>query len=96
MIESTNSIYSPWDKQTFGASVVSGTLDAMNGTRSNKIPVTDKASFGAAVVSTTLDYMNSPKPGTSKPSDMNNTYDLNQSVLGAAYSGIGTIVDSWA
>ncbi|MCK9241551.1 hypothetical protein [Desulfocurvus sp.] len=44
--------------------------------------------FGAQVVSKTLDYMNS-----NSSSGFNADYDFQTSVLGAAYSGKGTMVE---
>lgn len=97
MSQSISPISAPaWDKQTFGASVVTGTLDAMNNRNTSSAAPTDKASFGAAVVSGTLDAMNSPSPGASSSADMSSTYNFSQSVLESAYTGRGTIVDSWA
>ncbi len=43
--------------------------------------------FGAQVVSKTLDYMNQNQHGTNKD------YDFQTSVLGAAYTGKGTLMD---
>ncbi|WP_320169078.1 hypothetical protein [Maridesulfovibrio sp.] len=50
---------------------------------------TEKQLFGAQVVTKTLDYMNSSQSGSSSNSD----YDFQKSVLGAAYSGVGTITN---
>lgn len=47
-----------YDQQTFGAAVVSKTLDYMNKTSSTEFAPVNRESFGAAVVSTTLDNMN--------------------------------------
>jgi hypothetical protein len=47
--------------------------------------------FGAQVVSKTLDYMNS---NSSSSSGFNADYDFQTSVLGAAYSGTGTVLDT--
>lgn len=77
------------DRQTFGAAVVSKTLDYMNGASSGPAPF-DKQTFGAAVVSKTLDYMNSSSFGGHKNGS---DYDFQTSVLGAVYAGRGTIMD---
>jgi len=73
--------------QTFGAAVVSETLDIMNnsGGGSGMLPV-DKASAEGALVSKTLDYMNS---GTSAgdPTGMAQSYDFQTDVLGAYATG---------
>lgn len=91
---SSNSIgglSSAFDSSTFGAQVVSKTLDYMNNQGSeNNYAITDQQSFGAAVVSKTLDYMNS---GSSFGSDMNQTYDFSKSVLGGYMAGKGSIAD---
>jgi hypothetical protein len=95
------SFASPWDRQPFGAAVVSNTLDTMNGAspkNSMSYAPTDKASFGAAVVSKTLDYMSSPMNSGSSSyggnmGSMNAMYDFNKSVLGPVYAGTGTILD---
>jgi hypothetical protein len=92
----------PWDRQTFGAAVVNSTLDYMNnGSNSPKwydsYGPTDKTSFGAAVVNKTLDYMNSPTSGSKyNYGAVDPSYDLNKSVLSAAYLGKGTILDYWS
>lgn len=78
------------DKQSFGAAVVTATLDAMNGvdTAQGMAPV-DKQSFGAAVVKTTLDYMNSGGLGGGKNSD----YDFQTKVLEGGMAAKGLMVD---
>lgn len=79
------------DYQTFGAAVVSKTLDYMNSSPSAmSFAPTDKQTFGAAVVSKTLDYMNSGSFGGLSPS---NDFDFQTSVLSAVYTGKGTIAD---
>lgn len=67
------------DRQTFGAAVVSKTLDYMNqqGMSSQAMPV-DKQTFGAALVTKTMDYMNSPMFGSSTG---NADYDFQTTVL---------------
>lgn len=94
-----------WDSQTFGAAVVSRTLDTMNGVASSSMQAApwDKQTFGAAVVSKTLDYMNSPGFGgtggsgsTGWSGSMSNDYEFQKSVLGAAYSGKGALFDGFA
>jgi hypothetical protein len=82
---------SVFDRQTFGAAVVSETLDTMNGRGSSLLPV-DKASAEGALVSKTLDYMN-PGSMAGNQSGMNQTYDLSKNVLGA-YAGTGSILDT--
>ena len=77
---------SPFDQQTFGAAVVSETLDIMNNTGGSSFAPVDKASAEASLVSKTLDYMNS---GSSSGSDagMAQSYDFQTSVLGAYAKG---------
>ena len=82
---------SAFDRQTFGAAVVSETLDTMNGTGSGMLPV-DKASTEGALVSKTLEYMNSGSMA-GDPSGMGQTYDFSKSVLGA-YAGTGSILNT--
>lgn len=86
---------SPFGGQTFGAQVVSATLDTMNGVSSNQLAPTDKQSFGAAVVSKTLDYGNSNqfRHGNSFGS-ADADYDFQKSVLGGAYSAVGSVLDT--
>ncbi|WP_419787635.1 hypothetical protein [Pseudodesulfovibrio sp.] len=78
--------------QTFGAAVVSETLDIMNnsGGGSSLAPV-DKASAEGALVSKTLDYMNS---GTvaGDTTGMSQSYDFQKDVLGAY--GTGALVNT--
>lgn len=90
-VATTGTTQGVWDKKTFGAAVVTKTLDTLNGTTSSGPAPFDKQTFGAAVVSKTLDYMNADSKGTM---GMNQDYDFQKSVLGAAYAGKGTIVDS--
>ena len=78
------------DYQTFGAAVVGKTLDYMNSSPSTTFAPTDKQTFGAAVVSKTLDYMNSGSFGGLSSS---NDFDFQTQVLGAVYTGKGTIAD---
>jgi len=88
---SIGGLSSAFDSGTFGAQVVSATLDTMNGQGSNNnYAITDKDSFGAAVVSKTFDYMNS---GNDSGSDMNQTYDFSKNVLGGYLAGKGSIAD---
>lgn len=90
-IDSIGGLSTAYDKSTFGAQVVSSTLDAMNGQNSgNSFAITDKESFGAAVVSKTLDYMNS---GSNSSSDMAQTYDFNKTVLGGHAASLGAVTD---
>lgn len=82
----------PMDTQTFGAAVVTKTLDYMNGQGSSSIdnaPM-DKQTFGAAVVSKTLDYMNS---GQSHDNGMAQSYDFQKSVLGGHADAIGALAN---
>lgn len=75
----------PYDKDTFGAAVVSETLDIMNGTGSSPAPV-DKASAEASLVSKTLDYMNTGSK-TGQEAGMAQSYDFQTDVLGAYAKG---------
>jgi len=85
---------SPFDQQTFGAAVVSKTLDYMNnsGSGSGFTPV-DKASAEASLVSKTLNYMNSGS-SSGDQTGMAQSYDFQTSVLGAFAKGsvIDTII----
>lgn len=76
----------PFDQQTFGAAVVSETLDIMNnsGSGSGLAPV-DQASAEGALVSKTLDYMNSGSSG-GDVSGMSQSFNFQKDVLGA-YAG---------
>ncbi|TVM17398.1 hypothetical protein DPQ33_09490 [Oceanidesulfovibrio indonesiensis] len=88
---------SPFDRQTFGAAVVSETLNTMNNANRNQFmgagaPV-DKQTFGAAVVSQTLNTMNFGSPsGSMDP--VSQSYDFNQQVLGS-YAGLGTVFNTY-
>ncbi|MCA1946010.1 MAG: hypothetical protein LDL30_12140 [Desulfovibrio sp.] len=90
-----------WDQQTFGAAVVSKTLDYMNNQGSSFAVAApfDKQTFGAAVVGKTLDYMNSPSIATGSASGgadaMAQTYAFNKDVLGSYASGIGALANIW-
>lgn len=77
-----------FDRQTFGAQVVTKTMDYMNGSSSSDLAPVDKETFGASVVSKTLDYMNSGSIGR----DNSSLYDFQTSVLGAA-AGLGGFVN---
>ncbi|AGW13497.1 hypothetical protein [Megalodesulfovibrio gigas] len=91
-----------WDQQTFGAAVVSKTLDYMNnqGSASAVAAPFDKQTFGASVVNKTLDYMNSPSfasGGASGGADaMSQSYAFNKDVLGSYAAGIGALANTWA
>lgn len=76
----------PMDRETFGAAVVSETLDRMNGMggRSGPAPV-DRESAEASLVSKTFDYMNSGSSGSD--AGMSQSYDFQTSVLGAYATG---------
>ncbi len=84
------------DKQTFGAQVVSSTLDIMNnsGDSQDLGGIGDKKTFGAAVVTKTLGYMHNNKGGGQGSSS--NLFNVNQSVLGAYYGGTGGITNTVA
>ncbi|WP_319466220.1 hypothetical protein [uncultured Pseudodesulfovibrio sp.] len=77
----------PFDRQTFGAAVVSETLDIMNNTGNGSSPApVDKASAEGALVSKTLDYMNSGSTSGDK-TGMAQSYDFQTNVLGAYAKG---------
>jgi|GEM_PF-416570 len=82
----------PMDKQTFGAAVVTKTMDYLNGQGSSGTDAApmDKQTFGAAVVSKTLDYMNS---GQGHDSGMAQSYDFQKSVLGGHADEIGALTN---
>lgn len=77
-------------RHTFGAQVVSKTLDYMNNSSSmgsGILTPTDKTTFGAQVVTKTLDFMNAKPFGGSS----NNDYEFQKDVLSAATAGKGAI-----
>lgn len=77
----------PFDRDTFGAAVVSETLDIMNNTGSGSSPApVDKETAEASLVSKTLDYMNSGS-SSSDPAGMAQSYDFQTDVLGAYAKG---------
>lgn len=82
----------PMDKQTFGAAVVTKTLDYMNGQGSSGLDAApmDKQTFRAAVVGKTLDYMNA---GQGHDNGMAQSYDFQKSVLGGHADAIGTLAN---
>lgn len=85
--------FTAMDRQTFGAQVVTKTLDYMNGQGSseNSLAPVDKASIGAAVVSKTLDYMNSGNQN-GHAGDLGNSYEFQKEVLGAKANGLSAQV----
>ncbi len=87
------------DQQTFGAAVVSKTLDYLNnnspgpGFGTGLAPV-DQQTFGASVVNKTLDYMNSGgMGGGSGFGGVSQTYDFAKDVLGTYLTGQGAIAN---
>lgn len=91
------------DQQTIGAQVVSNTLNTLNNQPNSSymgsmMPM-DQQTIGASVVSQTMDTMNSPMYGTTASmmgsqfgmSGMNQTYALNQQVLGAQVDGMNAL-----
>ncbi|XXJ19334.1 hypothetical protein ACR42D_07240 [Desulfovibrio caledoniensis] len=84
--------YSPFDQQTFGAAVVSETLDYMNDSGPSPAPV-DKVSAEASLVSKTLDYMN-PGTSTADKAGLAQSYNFQTDVLGPYAKGavINTII----
>ena len=102
--------FAAMSRDTFGAQVVSKTLDFMNnsggsgggfGASGGFAPV-DKQTFGAGVVSKTLNNMNSGSgfggAGGSKGfgGSVGSDFGFQTSVLGAAFAGKGTIADMTA
>lgn len=80
-----------YDKQTYGAQLVTATLDRMNGQGpGGNYAITDKQSFGAAVVSKTLDYMNS---GSNSSSEMAQNYSFGKDILAGYTFGKGGFAD---
>jgi len=93
LAETLSGTSSPTDKQSFGAQVVSSTLDTMNGqggAGTEATSITDKASFGAAVVTKTLDYMNS---GSSHGSELAQNYDFSKNILSSYTANTGGVTD---
>lgn len=88
---------SPFDRQTFGAAVVTETMNTMNNANQNRFqgaaaPM-DKETVGASVVSQTLNTMNYGSPsGLMDP--VSQSYDFNSQVLGS-YAGLGVVVNSY-
>lgn len=78
-----------YDKQTFGAAVVTKTLDYMNNSASSAIQPFDKETSDASLVTKTLDYMNSD----SLQQQNQNGYSFQKDVLGSHYSGAGKFLD---
>ena len=85
------------NNQTFGAAVVSKTMDYMNNASgSSALTPSDGKTFGAAVVSKTMDYMNSGNSSQSSKggmSEMNQTYDFAKDILSAYTQSQGAIVN---
>lgn len=80
------------DQQTFGAGVVSATLDSLNNASGQAaLEPVDQQTFGAAVVGKTLDYMNSG--GLGSVGGMSQTYDFAKDVLSSYMSGTGTLAN---
>ena len=88
---------SPFDRQTFGAAVVSETLNTMNNTNRNMsmnaFAPMDKDTVGESVVSQTLNTMKYGSPnGLMDP--VSQSYDFNQQVLGS-HAGLGIMVNAY-
>ena len=79
------------DRQTFGAQVVSKTMDYMNDRGMDSPAPVDAQTFGASVVSKTMDYLNSDPMSSS----MEQSYDFQKDVLGAALTGAQRMVDMY-
>ncbi|WP_272700669.1 hypothetical protein [Desulfovibrio sp. Fe33] len=77
--------YSPFDRQTFGAAVVSETLDYMNDSGPSFAPV-DKTTAEASLVSKTLDYIN-PGPSSEDKAGLAQSYNFQTDVLGPYAKG---------
>ena len=93
MVSSIFSLDTVMDQATFDAQLVTSTLDLLNNSPSfgsTTFAPMDRQTFGAQVVSTTLDYLNSDPYGGLGSS---NDYAFQTAVLGAVYTGKGTIVD---
>jgi hypothetical protein len=99
--------FAAMSRETFGAQVVSKTLDFMNNSgggisgfdASGRFALADKQTFGAGVVSKTLENMNSGNGfGGSKGfgGSVGSDFDFQTSVLGAAFAGKGAIADMTA
>lgn len=84
-----NSLRSGLDQQTFGAQVVTKTMDYMNNSGNTPAPV-DKTSAEGALVSKTLDYMNSGSG--SEKAGMSQSYDFQKDVL-SAHAGLGVLAN---
>lgn len=77
------------DQQTFGAQVVSKTMDYMNDQGTSSAAPYDADTFGAAVVSKTLDYMNTDSTSPS----MDQSYSFQKDVLSAPLMVAQHLVD---
>lgn len=89
------------NKQTFGAAVVSKTMDYMNnssnsfqGAMAESAPM-DTQTFGAAVVNKTMEYMNNDNSWGKSSDNMSQTYDLTKDVVGGYMSGKGALVNTF-
>lgn len=84
------------DRRTFGAQVVTSTLNLINNNDDDQDlgGITDKKTLGAAVVTKTLGFLNKKKGGGLGGS--NNLFNLNQKVLGAHYGNTGNIFKTTA
>ena len=99
--------FAAMNRETFGAQVVSKTLEFLNNSggsgggfdSSGRFAPVDKQTFGASVVSQTLNNMNSGNGfGGSKGfgGSVGSDFGFQTSVLGAAFAGKGTIADMTA
>ncbi len=80
------------DKTTLGGQVVTNTLNNLNNSSGMDTPgMTGRGSFENEVVNKTLDAMN--YGGASVNDGVSQSYQLNQDVLGAVYSGKGAVAN---
>ncbi len=72
---------------TFGAEVVSSTLDTMNNSSGLTFAPVDNQTFGASVVTKTVDYMNQNQNGFGGDAD----FEFQKDVLSAAMFSKGAV-----
>ena len=88
-ISGAGSLSGSFDRQAFGAQVVSKTMDYMNDQGTPSAAPYDAETFGAAVVSKTMDYMNTDPMSSS----MDQSYSFQKDVLSAPLMGAQHLVD---
>lgn len=75
------------DRQSFGAQVVTRTLDTLNGASPSAPAPVGRQGFGAAVVAGTLDALNVNQAGGKGAAQTASDFDMQKKVLGAHATG---------